>query len=109
MRLRFPVDIAQRRSRLNPRTLSRLIHAHGLHLRTIDDEAAIAQRVPRDTVPAAPHRKKQPVIARETHCRDNIGRPGASDDQTGLAVDHAVPYFSRLVIRLVTGANQLPL
>jgi hypothetical protein len=87
--------------------LSRLIHAHGLHLRTIDDEAAIAQGVPGDTVAAAPHRKKQPVIARETHRSDNISGPGASDDQTGLAVDHAVPDFSRLVIRRVTGANQL--
>jgi hypothetical protein len=78
-------------------------------LRTIDDEAAVAQGVSGDTMPAAPHRKKHPVIARETHCRDNISGPGASDDQTGLTVDHTVPDFSRFVIRRVLGANQLPM
>jgi len=41
------------------------------------------------------------VITGETHCGNNIGGVTASDNETGLAVDHAVPDFSRFVVECI--------
>ena len=104
-RLRFPVDIGERGSRFDPRPLSGGVHLHGFHLRKIDDDAAVAEGVAGDVMPASADRNKQTVIACDTHRRYGIGGVCAPDDKTGLSVDHPVPDFSRLIIQSIIFIN----
>ena len=52
-----------------------------LHRREVDDQPAVAGGEPGDAVGAAPHRHHQPLAAGELHRADDVGGPGAADDQ----------------------------
>ena len=84
------------------------IDAHRLHRRQIDHHAAVAApRCPRCCDRRRAPATTAPAFAREIDGGAHVGRAGAAHDQTGPAVDHAVPDGARRVIaRLARGQHR---
>jgi hypothetical protein len=69
-----------------------------VHRREIDHEAAIADRITRPTVPAAPHGHKQIALTRKCDGMPNVFGRAALGDQRRPLVVHPVPDCARLVV-----------
>jgi hypothetical protein len=98
-RVEFTPDDARLRSR-SPR---RGVDSDGLHLRQVDDEAALARRVPRNAVATAPHRDREVVPHAEPHCCSHVRSRAASGDEGRPQVEGTVPDPARLVEAVVPG------
>ena len=97
-RLRGLVNIGERRPRIDPRPSRARVDVNRRHLREIDHQTPIADRITRDVMAAAPHRDQQTVVAGKIDGVNDVGRLSASNDKTGLPIDHRIPDDSRLVI-----------
>ncbi|MET9803651.1 hypothetical protein [Streptomyces sp. NPDC006368] len=69
-------------------------------------QAAGAHRFARDVVPASSHRHQQVVLTGEGDGLQDVGRSGAAGDQRGPVVDLAVPDRTRLLVRMISRAEQ---
>jgi hypothetical protein len=100
------VHVAPERAALHPGTPRRRVDPHRAHHREVDHQPALAHRVAGHVVPAAAHRERQAVVAREADAVDHVRRAGAAGDQRRAAVDHAVPDHAGGVVALVAGFEQ---
>ena len=103
--LRLPVAVAPGRAALRPHRLRRRVDVDAAHLREVDDEAAVVDRVAGHVVAAALHREQQTLLAREVDRVDDVRRPGALHDQRRSAIDQPVPDRARVVIARIAGCQ----
>ena len=101
-RLRLTVEISQRGTRLDPRRFRDRIDSDGPHARHVEHDSAVANRVPRDVVPASPDRERQVVLLREADAGDDVTRARGADDHSGTAVDHRVPDRACRVVSILS-------
>jgi hypothetical protein len=76
-------------------------------VRKIDNEAVVAQGIAGNVVTRAADGKLDPVVAGEVDRLDGILRSGATGEDCGTLVHHAVPYIARLIELIVTWSNDL--
>src|SRR5271166_1831192 len=76
-------------------------HAYGVHERHVDHQSAFAHGITCNIVAARAYRDGESLITREIDRRHDIGGVRAACDKRGTAVDHAVPYNPRRIIRRV--------
>src|SRR3954469_8592803 len=69
-----------------------------LHERQVDHEPTVADRRPRGIVVAATHRDEQAVRPGKVHGATYVGGVNAPGDESGTAVDHAVPDTAGVVV-----------
>src|SRR5438128_7431442 len=60
-----------------------------------------------DAVASATDRDEQVVGTGELDGRDDVGHPGAADDERRAPVDHAVPDFAGGLVAGINGTQQL--
>ena len=72
--LRLAVDVAPGRAALHAHRLRRRVDVDAAHLRQVDDEAAVVDRVAGDVVAAALDRERELVLAGEVDRVDDVGR-----------------------------------
>jgi hypothetical protein len=75
--------------------------------REVDDQAAVARRVPGRAVPAAADRERQVLCARELDRRRDVLGVVAAGDRQRAPVDGSAPDATRLVVLRVVGLDQL--
>ena len=61
------------------------------HQREVDHQAVVANRLAGDAMSTAPHGNKHAKSAREVDRVDNVGSPGAPDDERWAFVDGRIP------------------
>ena len=76
-------------------------------MRQVDDQPIVATAQPGPVMAAAAHREEQAVVAREVHCRDDIGHVRAARDHAWPLVDHAVVEFAGLHVARIASSNQV--
>ena len=103
------VEISERSTALGDGPLRSHVHLHRPHVRKIDDEAVVAQRVAGDVVARAADGKLDPIVAGEIDRVDGILCSGATGDDGGALVHHAVPDLARLVVLTVARSDDLAL
>ena len=75
------------------------------HLRQVDDEAAVVDRVAGHVVAAALDRQQQALLAREVDRVDDVRGSSALHDQRRPAIDQPVPDRARIVIARIAGCQ----
>ena len=103
------VEIRKRGAALGDGPLRGRIHLYRPHVRKIDDEAIVAQRVAGDVVARAADGKLNPIVAGKVDRLDGILRSGATGDDGGTLVHHAVPDLARLLVLRVIWRDDLAL
>ena len=103
------VEIPERSATLGEGPLRSHIHLHRPHVREIDDEAVVAQRVTGDVVARAADGKLDLIVAGEVDRLDGILRSGATGNDGGTLVHHAVPDLARLFVLTVARSDDLAL
>src|SRR5262249_40364798 len=83
------------------------IDPHALHRAQVDHEGVVGDAQTREAVPAAAHRGRQAVRARELDRRDDVGDAGAAGNQAGTPVDRTVPDLPRLVVAGIVAADEV--
>jgi hypothetical protein len=78
----------------------------GAHRGEVDDDPVVDHRGAGHVVAATPYRDLQLAVTGEAYGGGHVGGPGASGDQSGSPVDHAVPHGSGAVIVSVLGGNE---
>lgn len=106
MRLRGRVEVGQGAAGLDGRPAGNRVHPDALHQRKINHQAAIADGIASDVVPAAANRYEEAVLAGESHCGDDVFRRNTAGDHRGSAVNHGVPNLARLVVARVARQQQ---
>ena len=91
-----------------PHRPRRGVDVDAAHLRQVDDEAAVVDRVAGHVVAAALDREQQVLLAREVDGVDDVRGAGALHDQRRLAVDQPVPDRARVVIARIAGCRTAP-
>ena len=80
-RVRGVVEVAPRAPALGADRALLGVHADPLHVRQVDHDPAVADRVAGHVVAPAPDRDRQPLLAGEVHRSDHVGDVGAARDQ----------------------------
>ena len=75
------------------------------HLRQVDDEAAVVDRVAGDVVTARLDREEQVLLAGEVNRVDDIRRSSALHDQRRPTVDESIPDRASVVIGFILRAQ----
>ena len=88
---------------LRSRTLRLGVDGDGLHLRQVDDQPALARRVPRNAVATPAHRDREVVPHAEPHRCSHVRGGSASGYERRPLVDGKVPDPARLLIAVVPG------
>src|SRR4030088_2273430 len=85
------VELAEERTSPHLGDLALRIDDHAADRSQIDDHSTVAGREPGNTVPAASHGDREPLLAGEPECCDHVCLAGATGDQGGMPIHHAVP------------------
>jgi len=85
------VELAQKSAAVCLRGASLGIDANTPHSREIDHDPVVARRESRDTVAAAPNRRREVLLSREADGRYDVSGAAWPDDDCRTAVDHPVP------------------
>jgi hypothetical protein len=101
------VEIRKRGTTLGDGPLRGHVHLHRPHVRKIDNEAVVAQGIAGNVVARAADGKLNPVVAGEVDRLDGILSSGATGDDGGTLVHHAVPDLARLFVLIVTWSDDL--
>jgi hypothetical protein len=89
--LGLAIEIAPGRAALDPGAPRLGIDVHGVHVRQIDQDAAVARTAARRVVAATAHRGEQPFLTCEVDRGNDVGGAVATCDKRRLLVEHAVP------------------
>jgi hypothetical protein len=103
VQLGFPIDVAERGPGLGPSGARLRIHKHPPHSGEIDHQRAVGHRQPGDIVPTAPDRERDVVLAHKSQARDDVGSSDTVHNRRGTAVDHCVPYLTRIFVNGAAG------
>ena len=76
---------------LSARSTLNGVDRDAFHLREIDDDTAITDRVARRTMPATAYSNRKVLAAREFNCTHNIGVIRASNNEGRIAVNQSIP------------------
>jgi hypothetical protein len=106
-RLRLPIELAEKNTRLRSRRARLRIDPDALHRRQVEDDAALANRQTREAVPATPDGDREAGRSGEPHRGDHVGRAGAARDERGEAIYRSVPDLALLVVGRIPGSNEL--
>jgi hypothetical protein len=106
--LRRLVEVPPEDTGLGERGSGHRIEPHTAKQRKVDHDAAVVHRVAGHTVPAAPDRDQQIVLAGVAQRGDHIGGLAALCDHGRLAVDSTVPDLARLVERRIAASQHGP-
>jgi hypothetical protein len=85
--------------------LRRRVDADTAHLRQVDHEATVVDRVAGDVVATRSHGEEQVLVAGEVDRVDDIRRPSALHDQRRSTVDESIPDRTSVVIGFIFGAQ----
>ena len=77
------------------------LDADALHQLQIDEHAAVADRVARETVASATHGDWQARITCEGERRDDVGRACAAGNRGRTPIDYPVPHLAHRVVTRV--------
>ena len=91
------VEVAEQRTALRASTSALRIDPDAVHPSEVDDQAALAHRVPREAVPSASDGDLQIMIAAVTDRRDHVLGARTSDHRGRSSVDVGVPGPSGLL------------
>ena len=83
------------------------IDANALHRCHVDHEAAVVRAIPWGAVTATPNRQTQQMCSSESHGLLHVGDAGAPRDQSGPAIDVAVPDVPGVLVPGVIGRHQV--
>ena len=89
-RLGLAVELAVGHPGLGPHGAAGRVHADALQPTQVDDQAAVTQRLAGDVMAAAPDGGQEVVRAAEFHRPEDVGDPGAADDEAGVLIHHRV-------------------
>ena len=106
--LRLVVEVAPRRAALGGGGAPLRVDAHGGHAGQVDDDAAVDGGEAGERVPAAAHGDEEVLAAGEVDRAQDVGDPGAADDERRAPVVGAVPDRSGFVVGVVLGPDELP-
>jgi hypothetical protein len=107
VKLRLAVELSPEHAGLGPGGARRRVDPYPLHVREVDHESAVAERVTPDAVAAGADRHRQLALAREANGRDDVGDPAAERDAGGMAVDRSVPDRASGVVARVARQHHL--
>ncbi len=107
VRLRRCVEVLEGGATARTDPPGRRVDRDVAHRGEVDDKPFVDRAEAGDVVAAAAHGERDAGLARDAEGRDDVPGPAAARDCDGMEVDHAVPHAARLVVGLVTGANQL--
>src|SRR5579885_3633395 len=99
-------EFGKRESSFGPYRAGHRINADALHLRKVDDDALIANRLATDTVTASPDGDGKILEARKLDRTCDVGTVHAADDQGRISIDHAVPDPAGALIATIVRADQ---
>jgi hypothetical protein len=106
-RLRLAVQLAPEDAGLSPRRAGSRVDPDPPHRPQVDDDAAVADRLPGEAVPPAADRNPQAAVAREPHSRDHVRDAGAPRDERRGPINRPVPDLAVLVVVRVRRPDQL--
>ncbi len=81
------IELAEQHTGLSPRRLCGSIDPDGLEAREVDDQAAIAPRLPGKAMATAADRREQIVGAGEIDRPHHVSRPGAAGNERGVPIE----------------------
>jgi hypothetical protein len=96
--LRLVIEVPPGGASLSARRLARRINPHALHARQVDHDPAVTDGKARNTVATPAHGYQQFVYTGELDGVDDVGNPGALDDQRRMSVNHPVMDFAGVVV-----------
>ena len=96
--LRLPVEVTPGGAALHARRAGDRIDMDSAHLREVDDEPPVVDRLAGDVVAPASNGEGEMVLPGEIDRLDDIGRAGRSDDHRRLAVDEAILDHAGLIV-----------
>ena len=105
--LRLVVDVAPQGTSLDMGRTSGGVDGDGADRGQVDDDPVVAHRGAGHVVAPAPYRDLEVAVPCEAHRRGHVGDPGASGDQSGSPVDHAVPHGAGVVVVSGSGGDHL--
>jgi hypothetical protein len=105
--LRRGVELAPGEPAFGARGACLRVDADPLHAAQVDADTRVDHRGAGDSVPAAVHRERQGLLARKVDREHDVIGRGATGDQRGLAVDHAVEDGAGLVVSGIARMEQL--
>lgn len=106
VRLGGAVELSEQHPASGRRCARLWVDSHRLHVREIDHEAPVAHGVAGDGMAAAAHRHLEVVFTSKADRGGDVVSAGAAHDQTGLAVDCAVPNLADLLVALFVRLQQ---
>ena len=74
------------------------INPDRFHVRQIDHQTTIANRIPGNIMPAAAHRQKQVMLPGQIDRTDHVADTGATDNHAGSSIDHSIPDLADFII-----------
>jgi hypothetical protein len=105
--LRLAIELTQQHTRLSAGRPRHRVDPYPPHRAEIDHRAVVAHRESGEAVTTAAHGDHEAVLAREPRCGPDIGDPGASGDETRMAIDRAVPDLAVLVVPRISRADHV--
>ena len=105
--LRRPIEFPEEDARLRADSAGIGMEVDPLHRTEVDDHAAVARRVARETVATATDRDRQGRFACEGERHHHVRDLGAPRDERGTTVDRPVPDASPFVVRRMGRLDQV--
>ncbi|HEU0214988.1 MAG TPA: hypothetical protein VFR13_12930 [Jiangellaceae bacterium] len=101
------VDVAPQGATLHVGRAFGGVDRNGAHRGEVDDDPVVAHRRAGHVVAPAAYRDLEVAVAGEPHGCRHVSGPGASGEESGSPVDHAVPHGSGVVVVSMLGSDQL--
>ncbi len=105
--LRLVVQLAPEYATLSSCRSRDWIDTNTLHRCHVDHEAAVVRAIARGAVAATPNRQTQRMCSSESHGLLHVGDTGAPRDQSGPAIDVAVPDVPSVLVPRVIGRHHV--
>ena len=105
--MRRVIHAALRATGFRPHGAVLRINAHPLHQGKVNHQAVVAAPESWPVVAAAPHRRKEIVLPRKAHGRDDIGDIRAASNQQRPLVNHPVVEPAGFLVLRVAALDQL--
>jgi hypothetical protein len=105
--LRLVVDVAPQSTTLHPGGAADGVDPHGPHSREVDDDSVVTHGGAGHVVTAASYGDLHIVVACESHGGRHVSSAAAAGDESGVAVNGAVPYGSGVIVVGVVSGDEL--